>query len=111
MKDEGGEEGQVTELVSFVARLRASAVRLSGPSLTVSTNFSCPSVRSNVPGVFSVRQRMFLKDRAELVIKWHKCNIMRLAELINNLEVASKHLKILEVNGYRLSLELMKAIR
>jgi hypothetical protein len=54
---------------------------------------------------------MFLKDRAELVIKWHNCNIMRLAELINNLEVASKHLKILEVNGYRLSLELMKAIR
>ena len=50
-------------------------------------------------GARSARQKSFLRGRAELIVAWKNCNVMRLAENLNELPVGSKQLEVLEVNG------------
>lgn len=59
-----------------------------------------------LPGVSTSQQKSFVRGRAELVVGWKNCNVMRMAESMYNLSVGSKHLEILEVQGNTLRTKL-----
>lgn len=63
---------------------------------------------SALPGVTTAQQRSFVRGRAELIVGWKNCNVMRMAGCVNALAVGGKKLEILSVNGNTLRAQLIK---
>ncbi|MEA3466410.1 MAG: hypothetical protein U9R29_10465 [Thermodesulfobacteriota bacterium] len=61
---------------------------------------------SALSGVTTAQQKSFVRGRAELIVGWKNCNVMRMAGVMHNLSVGAKHLEILEVQGNTLRTKL-----
>jgi hypothetical protein len=60
-----------------------------------------------VAGVTTAQQRSFVRGRAELVVGWKNCNVMRMAGSINELTVGGKKLEVIAVEGNTLRARLI----
>lgn len=65
-------------------------------------------IGEKIGGVAFVSQRSYLRQRAVLIVGWDNCNIQRLAEKLNGIELANSYLEILEVEGDRLRARYLK---
>jgi len=58
-------------------------------------------------GVATTQQKSFVRGRAELVVGWKNCNVMRMAGSVNELKVGAKKLEVLAVEGNTLRARLI----
>lgn len=62
---------------------------------------------SALRGVSTARQKSFVRGRAELIVGWKNCNVMSMAGSVNELNVGSKKLAVLAVEGNTLRAQLL----
>jgi hypothetical protein len=60
-----------------------------------------------VSGVSTAQQKSFVRGRAELLVGWKNCNIMRMAGSVHALVVGAKQLEVVEVEGNTLRAKLI----
>ncbi len=59
-------------------------------------------------GVSTAQQKSFVRGRAELIVGWKNCNVMRMAGSVNELKVGAKKLEVLAVEGNTLRAQLIQ---
>ncbi|MDY0189433.1 MAG: hypothetical protein RBR22_01755 [Desulfuromonas sp.] len=62
---------------------------------------------NRLDGVANVQQKSFVRGRAELIVGWKNCNVMRMAGSVNELRVGAKKLEVLAVEGNTLRARLI----